>query len=121
MGLGLSASTIKSWFQYGCERKTRYELMDQVDRAAIPVIQDDREKLWADLGIDYERRVLARLGQRARILSPTTGENSLSERLAAAFFRGVQDAEYASQLNLKPRQRPQLLSKAPNVGLAEHI
>jgi predicted RecB family nuclease len=117
MGLGLSASTIKSWFQYRCERKTRYELMDQVDRAAVPVIQDDREKPWADLGVDYEKRVLGRLGQQTRILSPGAGEDGLSERVAAGFFRGDQNAEYASQLNLKPRTRPQLLSSAPNVRL----
>jgi hypothetical protein len=91
--------------------------MDPVDRAAVPVIQDDREKPWADLGIDYEKRVLVRLAQTTKILTPGAGEDGLSERVAAAFFRGERDAEYASQLNLKPRQQPRLLSKAPNVRL----
>src|ERR1700730_2297150 len=90
MGLGLSASTIKSWFQYRCERKTRYELMDAADRAAVPVIQDDREKPWADLGVDYEKRVLARLARRTRILVPGASEDGLGERIAAAFLRGEQ-------------------------------
>jgi hypothetical protein len=117
MGLGLSASTIKSWFQYRCRRKTRYELMDPVDRAAIPLIQDDREKPWADFGVDFERRVLAKLAQRVRVLVPNSGEDGLSERLATSFFRGEKDAKFASQLNLKPKHRPPLLDKLPNVRI----
>jgi hypothetical protein len=109
MGLGLSASTIKSWFQYRCERKTRYELMDAADRAAVPVIQDDREKPWAELGVDYEKRVLARLARRTRILVPGASEDGLGERIAAAFLRGEQAAEYAAQVNLRPRHTPPLL------------
>ncbi len=117
MSLGLSASTIKSWFQYRCERKTRYELMDQADRDAIPVVQDDREKPWAEFGVDYEKRVLNRLAQSTRLLRPAANEDGLSERLAVAFLRGEQTAEYASQVNLKPRQVPPLLQGAPNVRM----
>jgi predicted RecB family nuclease len=117
MGLGLSASTIKSWFQYRCERKTRYELMDAADRAAVPVIQDDREKPWADLGVDYEKRVLARLARRTRILVPGAGEDGLGERIAAAFLRDEQAVEYAAQVNLRPRHTPPLLKDASSVRI----
>ena len=60
MPLGLSGSTIKSWFQYRCERKTRYEIMDPSELAAIPVAKDSREQPWAMLGIEYEDRVVKR-------------------------------------------------------------
>jgi hypothetical protein len=52
MGKGLSASTIKSWFQYRCERKVRYELSSDDELAAVPVIKDIREQAWAILGKD---------------------------------------------------------------------
>lgn len=35
-GLRLSGSTVKSWFQYRCDRKTRYETLSPDERAAIP-------------------------------------------------------------------------------------
>jgi predicted RecB family nuclease len=117
MGLGLSATTIKSWFQYRCERKTRYELMDQADRDAVPVTQDDREKPWAEFGVDYEKRVLARLARGSRLIQPAANEEGLSERLALAFLRGAQAAQYASQVNLKPKSVPALLKGAPNVRM----
>src|SRR5262249_30512578 len=117
MGLGLSASTIKSWFQYRCERKTRYELMDQADRDAVTVTQDDREKPWDEFGVDYEKRVLARLARSTRLIQPAANEDGLSERLAVAFLRGEQAAQYASQVNLKPKGAPALLRAAPNVRM----
>ena len=43
MSNGLSGSTVKSWFQYRCERKTRYEIMDPSELAAVPIAKDDRE------------------------------------------------------------------------------
>jgi hypothetical protein len=54
MGSGLSASTIKSWFQYRCERKVRYELSSDEELAAVPIIKDIREQAWAILGKDFE-------------------------------------------------------------------
>src|SRR3546814_21066414 len=35
---GLSAWTVKAWFQYRYERKTRYDTMDEASQAAIPLI-----------------------------------------------------------------------------------
>src|SRR5262249_7450700 len=66
---------------------------------------------------DYEKRVLAKLAEKARVLTPGAGQDGLSERIATGFFRGENDAEYASQLNLKPQQRPQQLRNAPNIRL----
>ena len=115
MGLGVSASTIKSWFQYRCERKTRYELMDPDDRAAVPVVQDERERPWADLGIGYEKRVLARLAKTAEVMIPGAKDYGLSERRTTAFLLGKSSAQYASQVNLKPRRRPAFMLNAPSI------
>jgi hypothetical protein len=79
--------------------------MDAADRAAVPVVEDKRERPWADFGIDYEMRVLSRLAGRTRVLLPAVGEDGLSERQAAAFLRGAKDAEYAAQVNLRPDRR----------------
>lgn len=117
MSLGISASTIKSWFQYRCERKTRYELMEARERTAVPILEDEREKPWADLGINYEKRVLERLAGQQRLLRPGAGEEGLPERLAAAFLKGEKAELYAAQVNLRPRSRPQALTNVPDIQL----
>lgn len=110
MGTGLSASTIKSWFQYRCERKVRYELSSDEELAAVPVTKDVREQAWAILGVDFEERVVARTNREGGgVLQPTPKEFGLSERLAAAFLRGDRREAYAAQINLKPRQVPRFL------------
>ncbi len=115
MSFGLSASTIKSWFQYRCERKTRYDLMNPVDRAAIPIVEEMREKPWAQFGQDFERRVVARLARETGVLLPPAGEAGLLERQALPFLRGGGEFAYAAQVNLKPRTRPAFLDLAPMV------
>jgi len=110
MAKGLSGSTIKSWFQYRCERKTRYEITDPSELAAVPVAKDDREKSWAVLGVDYEERVVRRLAQETALLRPSQGDDDgLRDDAAAAFLRGKGSAEYAAQMKLKPRSRPPFL------------
>jgi predicted RecB family nuclease len=106
MASGMSGSTIKSWFQYRCERKTRYEIMDPSELAAIPVSEDQREQSWAKLGVDYEDRVVARLAREAALLKPAKGDQSLPERQADGFLRGEGSAHYAAQVGLKPSKHP---------------
>jgi hypothetical protein len=106
MGKGFSGSTIKSWFQYRCERKTRYEVMDAAELAAVPVAKDEREKPWAVLGVDYEDRVVARLSRETSVLRPRTVGEGLEERISAPFLRGAGGATYAAQMNLRPRVMP---------------
>jgi predicted RecB family nuclease len=112
MASGLSGSTIKSWFQYRCERKTRYEIMDPSELAAVPVARDQREQPWAALGVDYENRVVARRARDTRVLRPGHGEESLPERQAIAFLKGQGSATYAAQVNLRPRGLPTFVGGA---------
>lgn len=109
MASGLSGSTIKSWFQYRCERKTRYEIMDPSELAAIPVAKDQRERPWATLGVDYEERVVSRLARETAILRPAHGDDGLLERHAIAFLKGQGSTTYAAQVNLRPRGQPAFL------------
>ncbi|WP_144340150.1 hypothetical protein [Sinorhizobium sp. BJ1] len=102
MAKGFSASTIKSWFQYRCERKVRYELSTDIELAAIPVVKDVRERPWAVLGNQFEERVVRRLGRQDKVLRPTIGDNALSEALSGAFLRGNRQETYAAQINLRP-------------------
>lgn len=114
---GLNGSTIKSWFQYRCERKTRYELMTPEDLAAVPVGKDDREQSWAVLGIDYENRVVGRLARGGRVLRQKPGEDCLSDPLTDKFLRGLSTADHAAQVNLRPAGRPPFLDHAPGLTL----
>lgn len=110
MAKGLSGSTIKSWFQYRCERKTRYEIMEPAELAAVPVAKDDREKPWAVVGVDYENRVVRRLAGETSVLRPPIGDTEgLRDDLAAAFLSGRGSAHYAAQLKLRPERRPAFL------------
>ena len=110
MAKGVSGSTLKSWFQYRCERKTRYEIMDPSELAAVPVAKDDREKPWAVLGENFEERVVHRLAGEKTVLRPSRGDmDGLRENVAAGFLKGKGSAEYAAQLMLKPRNRPSFL------------
>lgn len=116
MGLGLSGSTIKSWFQYRCERRTRYELMTPDDRAAVPIGDDGREKTWAILGVNFENRVVGRLARARRVLRPAAHEDALDDALATSFLRGGGTADHAAQVNLRPRGPVSFLGG--NTGIA---
>lgn len=114
---GLSGSTIKSWFQYRCERKVRYELSSDEELAAVPVTKDTREQAWAILGQDFEKRVVERLAEEQGVLVPAPGEFGLSERLGVAFLTGKRSEHFAAQINLKPRGIPRFL-EGTGLGLA---
>lgn len=117
MALGLSGSTIKSWFQYRCERKTRYEIMDPSELAAIPVAKDDREQPWANLGVDYEDRVVSRLARETIVLRPGSSDEGLLERHAVAFLKGQGSARFAAQVNLRPRSWPSFVGGNGDIQL----
>ena len=108
MAGGISASTVKAWFQYRCERKTRYDTMDAASQAAIPLISDQREQLWAKLGDAYEERIVAALAPN--VLLPFPGRNILTEEQTRAFLSGARGHLYAAQLNLRPQSTPALLA-----------
>lgn len=108
MAGGISASTVKAWFQYRCERKTRYDTMDAASQAAIPLISDQREQLWAKLGDAYEERVVAALAPH--VLLPFPGRTILTEEQTRGFLGGAREHRYAAQLNLRPRSPPALLA-----------
>jgi hypothetical protein len=109
MRRGISASTIKSWFQYRCERKVRYELSSDAELSVVPVAKDVREQAWAVLGQEFEARVVRRLHRESGVLSPAPGDDALSERLTGAFLRGQTAESYAAQVNLKPADLPLFL------------
>jgi predicted RecB family nuclease len=109
MAKGFSASTIKSWFQYRCERKVRYELSSDTELAEVPIAKDVREQTWAVLGTKFEEQVVRRLARQDRVLKPTSGDNVLSEVLTGAFLKGHRNETYAAQVNLRPNTAPSFL------------
>ncbi|AWV19813.1 hypothetical protein A3862_29675 (plasmid) [Methylobacterium sp. XJLW] len=118
MSLSVSATVVKNWFQYRCERKARYEIMDRSDLDAAQVLRDVRSQSWADLGVDYEDRVVARLQREEGVLRPPSGQDRLGEAESVAFLRGAIPLPYAAQLTLRPRRaRPTFLASDSPVGL----
>ncbi len=102
MSLALSASTVKSWFQYRCERKTRYEMMSGKEREAASIVKEVRAAPWAQLGTEFERQVVAKLARTERLLMPTPSEEFLSEAQSMAFIVGKRQETLAHQLILNP-------------------
>src|SRR4051812_29836031 len=110
MAKGVSASTIKSWFQYRCERKVKYELSSDDELAAVPVAKDVRAQAWALLRVDFENRVARSLERHDGDLQPSPGDYGLSEKLATAFLQGRGNKPYAAQINLRPSHTPSFLA-----------
>jgi hypothetical protein len=102
MKLSLSASAIKNWFQYRCERKLVYETMDYRLRKTIPILEQALPAPWADFGRDYEVEVVKGYTKTpdVRLLSPPSGESDLGERMSLEFLRGNTDRTAAYQLIL---------------------
>lgn len=103
--LSFSASTVKSWFQYQCDRKTRYETMTPKERLAIPIIKDDEGGSWAEKGVAYEDAVVRELARDHKILVPDLGDQNLREALTAAFLRDETGFEFAHQAVLRGGER----------------
>lgn len=108
MAGGISASTVKSWFQYRCERKTRYDIMEAAEQSAIPLLSDQREQLWAKLGNAYEERIFASLGRQ--VLRPFAGRDILTQEQSRGFMTGAKSERFAWQMNLRPQSAPSLLA-----------
>jgi hypothetical protein len=121
LSLGLSGSTIKNWFQYRCERKTRYEMMPPAELAAVPISEDVKGESWAKFGQDFEKRVVARLGRAQRVHLPGPHEDALADRVADAFLRGEGAADHAAQVNVRPSGRPAFLSVLDGVMLRRNL
>ncbi|GAB6062563.1 hypothetical protein [Deferrisoma palaeochoriense] len=100
--LYVSATSVKNWFQYRCQRKFVYETMGRSQRKAIPILEEAVPEVWAEFGRDYERRVVEQYARTegVRLLRPTPGQDSLSERQSLAFLAGKLDSTAAHQLLL---------------------
>lgn len=116
MAAGISASTVKSWFQYRCERKTRYDMMTRTERDDAIIVKKESGASWALEGNKFEERVLARLRRTQRLLAPAAGQDRLGQAETIAFLRGETREQVATQMGLEdgPALRAAL-------GLADHV
>lgn len=121
MSLGVSGSTIKNWFQYRCERKTRYQMMPPAELAAVPISEVVKGESWARFGEDFEKRVVARLARDRRVHLPGPHEDALADHLADAFLRGQGSRDHAAQVNVRPNGRPAFLGEAEGVSLRRNL
>jgi hypothetical protein len=120
MSRGFSGSTIKSWFQYRCERKVRFELSSNDELPAVPVIKDMRQASWAALGTAYEARVVQRLDREEGVRRPNRPKDPLDEASTTAFLRGKLTVPYIAQANLTPRNPPRFL-EGTGLGLNRNL
>lgn len=116
MASGLSASTVKSWFQYRCERKTRYDMMSRAERDSATIVKEESGAAWALEGNKFEERVLARLHENEPLLRPGPNEDRLGQAETIAFLRGQTKQKAATQLGLE--QGPSFRAA---LGLPDHL
>jgi hypothetical protein len=83
---GLSASTVKGWFQYRCERKTRYDMMTRSERDSATIVKEESGAAWALEGNKFEERVLARVRAEQPLLGPGPNEDRLGQAETIAFL-----------------------------------
>ena len=101
MASGLSASTVKSWFQYRCERKTRYDMMSRAERDGASIVKEESGAAWAVEGNKFEERVLAFLAREHPLLGPGPNQDRLGQAETIAFLRGQTNEDTATQLGLE--------------------
>jgi hypothetical protein len=100
--LRFSGSTVKSWFQYRCDRKTRYETLSFEERAAVPLLQALQPSAWAQFGVDFERNVLKLLQSAGdTVYLPLSRQATHDELTTLPFLRGSRTEEYAYQLRFE--------------------
>lgn len=102
MDLKLTATAIKEWFQYRCERKTVYQTMSSGSRSSVPIAEVDLTSAWANLGNNFEDEVVNHLKVQfpASVLVPGPNHKSLSEQQAKRFLEGNTPEVFACQLGL---------------------
>ena len=120
--LGLTASTVKGWFQYRCERKAVYEAMHPAERARLPILEEPqtKESAWAAFVKDFEAGIIDGLVRRdpANVLRPSEPDGALSLDEAYAFLRRKSLAEFACQFPAWPTESlTRELRLPPNVTI----
>lgn len=108
MTLRLGGTTIKSWFQYRCERKTRHEMEMGSEAEKAHRAHNAPPAGWAMAAVEYENRVIARLvaGTNGRVIKPAAPHDSnaaprtLSATTLAFLTEDNEQETYAAQVNL---------------------
>jgi len=103
MPLRLSATLIKEFFQYRCERQSRYGMMSGSERLSLSIVkQTEADSPWGAAGKEFEKDIVASLARQQAILTPPPGGDFLADEMTLAFLS---------------RQRMDLLAYQPRLAL----
>src|SRR5262245_66299384 len=87
VALTLSATLVKEFFQYRCERQARYRMMSGPERLSLSIVErTEDESPWGTAGKDFEKDVAAALARREPVLLPPPGSDFLSDEATADFL-----------------------------------
>ena len=97
----LTASAVKLFFQYRCDRQVRYNLLAPPDRIALRIAQAaEPGEPWARAGVQYEADLVTGLSASAAVVTPPAGEKWLTADETLAFLRRQTPHEFAHQAQL---------------------
>ena len=97
-----TASVVKSWFQYRCERKVVYETFSPKQRDSIPIVSIEPPSPWAEFGNEFEDAVISTLRATSSVLSPfPTDKFGLRDAQTEGWLRRELAEQFADQATLK--------------------
>lgn len=116
----ISASIVKNWFQYKCDRKTTYESFE--DLLEHMRIEETAAGSWATVGNDYERQIIQKLIQKegtTNVLTPSADRDFVDAQRSRSFYQRTVLQRYGYQLVLwDTRTLRQTLKLPDNVRLS---
>jgi hypothetical protein len=101
VALRLSATLVKNYFQYRCERQIRYAMLTDEERLSLAIADTaEPESPWARAGLDFEKTVIETLSRTSPVLRPPPNQKQLDEVSTAAFLRLERPESFAHQPRL---------------------
>jgi len=116
MELTISATAVKEWFQYRCERKFVYRCMSSDAKKHIPIQEKRDPSRWGAIGNKFEREIIDHYAKTdgVKLLTPNPGDKQLSETQTVPFLKGTHAHTAATQLVLtETLSTRQLLTDLP--------
>ncbi|WP_292080569.1 MULTISPECIES: hypothetical protein [Brevundimonas] len=85
-------------------------MFTDAELSTVPVAKVVKKKSWADEGVEFENRVVAKLHCERGVLQPFRRRDPLEEKVTAAFLQGRSPTPFAAQANLTPNGTPAFLA-----------
>lgn len=90
----ITATLIKLWFQYSCDRQFRYGSLSRSDRRELQIYEENEKppELWAEYGLKFEKNIFQSL--RGSLLGSEEASKGQMDAIVTAFLLGKCQERY---------------------------